>query len=105
MPALRIGLYDSNDAEVTSGELNSQDYWWTKFDAMMLEIALKQHQPEGHIGVDLASSIRRVDDLLKKYPKHEEIFEMEGPFRRGWIQKSTPMPAGAPLFQPGMSVG
>ena len=40
---------------------------------MMLEIAIKQRQPEGHIAVDLASSIRRLDDLSKKYPKHQEI--------------------------------
>jgi hypothetical protein len=80
VPALRVGLYDSNDATVTSGELNSQDYWWTKFDAMMLEIALKQHQPEGRIGIDLAVALRRIDDLLKKYPKHEEILKWKAHF-------------------------
>ena len=40
---------------------------------MMLDIALKQHQPEGRIGLNLASSSKRLDDLAKKYPKHEEI--------------------------------
>ena len=44
-----------------------------KFDAMMLELAIKQHQPEGHIAVDLASSIRQLDDLSKKLPQHQEI--------------------------------
>lgn len=72
-PLIRIGLYDSNAGDITTGELNSQDYWWTKYDAMMLEIALKQHQPEGRIGIDLAVALRRIDDLQKKYPKHEEI--------------------------------
>ena len=76
----RIGLYDGNDAEITGGELNSQDYWWTKYDAMMLEIALKQHQPEGHIGMNLAIALRRIDDLLKKYPKHEEILKWKAHF-------------------------
>jgi hypothetical protein len=80
VPTLHIGLYDGNDATVTSGELNSQDYWWTKFDAMMLDIALKQHQPEGRIGINLAIALRRVDDLVKKYPKHEEILKWKAHF-------------------------
>jgi hypothetical protein len=80
-PSARAGgLYGDEAKVATSGALNSQDYWWTKFDAMMLEIALKQHQPEGHIGVDLASTLRRVDDLEKAYPKHEEIKKMKARF-------------------------
>jgi hypothetical protein len=70
---LKAGLYGDEAKNTTSGELNDQDYWWTKFDAMMLDIALKQHQPEGRIGLNLASSSKRLDDLAKKYPKHEEI--------------------------------
>ena len=69
------GLYDDVDkkAEITSGDLNSQDYWWTKYDMMMLDLAIKQHQPEGSIGLELASTKNRIDSLLKDYPKHEEI--------------------------------
>jgi hypothetical protein len=74
-PPTRAGLYGNEGKDVTGGELNDQDYWWAKYDAMMLDLALKQHQPEGRIGVDLASSIRRLDDLIKKYPKHEEILK------------------------------
>jgi len=74
IPAARAqGLYGDEGKNVTSGDLNNQDYWWAKFDAMMLEIAIKQHQPEGRIAVDLASSMRRLDDLTAKYPKHQEI--------------------------------
>jgi hypothetical protein len=77
-PGVRAqGLYGDEGKNATSGELNNQDYWWARFDAMMLEIAIKQHQPEGHIAVDLASSIRRLDDLSKKYPKHQEIAKMK----------------------------
>src|SRR4051794_23109277 len=68
-----IGLYDSDNKDITSGDLNSQDYWWTKFDAMMLDIAVKQRQPEGPIAVNTAVTLRRIDDLLKKYPKHQDI--------------------------------
>jgi len=67
------GLYGDEGKNATSVDLNNQDYWWAKFDAMMLEIAIQQKQPEGHIAVDLASSIRRLDDLSKKFPKHQEI--------------------------------
>ena len=69
----KAGLYGDEAKNATSGELNDQDYWWAKFDAMMLDIALKQHQPEGRIGLNLGSSSKRLDDLAKKYPKHEEI--------------------------------
>ncbi len=67
------GLYGNPGKDQTTGDLNDQDYWWAKFDADMLERAIQTRQPEGHIAVDLASSIRRLDDLVKKYPKHQEI--------------------------------
>ncbi len=69
----QAGLYDDDAKKATSGDLNDQDYWWTKFDLMMLDLAIKQHQAEGRIAVDVASTRRRLDDLAKKYPKHEEI--------------------------------
>lgn len=80
LPLARAGLYDDKSEDVTSGELNSQDYWWTKFDAMMLDLALKQHQPEGRIGVNVAIALRRIDDLSKKYPKHLEIAQWKSRF-------------------------
>src|SRR5882757_5014320 len=72
-PANAQGLYGDAGKTATSGDLNDQDYWWAKFDAVMLELAIKQHQPEGHIAVELASSIRRLDDLSKKFPQHQGI--------------------------------
>ena len=69
----RAGLYDSDKTEVTSGDLDDQDYWWTKFDMMMLDKAIEQKQPEGRIAVDLASTTQRLDALIKKYPKHEDL--------------------------------
>jgi hypothetical protein len=71
--ARAVGLYEDDTKDLKKGELNDQDYWWAKFDDMMLDLAIKQRQPEGRIGVNLASSIRRLQDLAKKYPKHEEI--------------------------------
>jgi hypothetical protein len=80
-PAARAqGLYDTG-ANATSGELNNQDYWWARFDAMMLEIAIQTRQPEGRIAVDIASSLRRLDDLAKKFPKHQEIAKMRARFQ------------------------
>jgi hypothetical protein len=65
------------DTSVTSGDLNNQDYWWARYDDMMLDLAVKEHQPEGHIDVQLATAIRRLDDLLKKYPNHEGLKAMK----------------------------
>ena len=69
----RAGLYGDEAKNATRGDLNDQDYWWAKFDAMMLDLAIKEHQPEGRIGVDLATSSKRLDELAKKYPKHDDI--------------------------------
>src|SRR5579883_1532228 len=71
------GLYDEGAKTQTLGELNSQDYWWSKYDMMMLDIALQQHQPEGRIGVNLAIAGRRLNDLSEKYSQHEEIKKMK----------------------------
>jgi hypothetical protein len=65
------------DAAITTGDLNDQDYWWARYDDMMLDVALKARAPEGRIGVDLASAIRRLDELAKKFPKHEGIKQMK----------------------------
>ncbi len=70
---IKAGLYADEAKNATNGELNDQDYWWTRFDVMMLDLALKQHQPEGRIGINVAVALRRLDDLAKRYPKHEEI--------------------------------
>jgi hypothetical protein len=70
---LAQGLYGNEGKDVTSGDLNDQDYWWTKYDMMMLDKAIEQRQPEYQIGLNLVSTRHRLDDLVKKYPKHEEI--------------------------------
>lgn len=67
------GLYGDDGKKAVAGELNDQDYWWSKFDAMMLEIAISQHQPEGRIAVNIGIDLRRLNDLVKKYPQHKEI--------------------------------
>lgn len=69
------GLYD-DEKNVKEGELNDRDYWQAKWDMMMLDLALKQRQPEGKIGLELASAVRNLEDLHKKYPKHEELEKM-----------------------------
>ena len=69
----RAGLYDDDEKVATKGDLNNQDYWWAKYDNMMLELALKLRQPEGRIDLQLASSVKRLEELEKKFPKHTEI--------------------------------
>jgi hypothetical protein len=66
------GLY-GDDKDIKTGDLNDQDYWWTKFDMMMLDLALKQKQPEGKIGYNLISTQSKLKDLSKKYPNHDGI--------------------------------
>lgn len=66
------GLYDTGTNK-TTGDLVDQDYWWARFDHEMLDLCLSQHQPEGRIDVQVGPAIRRLDDLIKKYPKHEDL--------------------------------
>jgi len=73
LAADHAGLYADEAQKVTQGELNNQDYWWARFDAMMLEEGIRTHQPEGHLSIDLASSLRRLDALAQRYPQHAEI--------------------------------
>ncbi len=70
---VHAGLYDDDTKDVTNGDLADQDYWWAKFDMTMLDLAVKERQPEGKIGLNLVSTINRLDDLIKKYPKHEDL--------------------------------
>jgi hypothetical protein len=79
-PVQAQGLYGNEGATATGGDLNNQDYWWTKYDAMMLELAIKNRQPEGRIAVNVAVTLRRIDDLIKKYPKHQEIAKWKARF-------------------------
>jgi len=95
-------LYADDTRDKTTGDLPDQDYWWAKFDNTMLDLALKQRQPEGRIGLNLVSSIHRLDDLIKKYPKHEDLKKWKAHAEE--IQKKidpnanrgTPMNAGCP---------
>lgn len=98
---LAQGLYDDGKS-VTTGDLMDQDYWFAKFDKDMLELCLKQHQPEGRIGYNLALSLNRLNDLTKKYPKHEELpkwkeraTDISGKVNPD-AQRSTPFNAGCP---------
>src|SRR5882757_3886482 len=71
------GLYDDDAKNAIGGDLKSQDYWWAKFDDMMLDRCIKEHQPEGRIGLQLATSVKRLDYVAKHYPKDVEIQDMK----------------------------
>jgi hypothetical protein len=100
----QAGLYGDEGKDVKSGNLNDQDYWWTVFDMAMLDLALQEHQPEGHIGLKLASTLRRLDDLEKKYPQNQGIEQ--------WKEKAQkldaqidPKASCAHAVQTGLSLG
>jgi hypothetical protein len=67
------GLYADEGKDKTTGDLKDQDYWWAKWDAKMLEEAIKTRQPEGPISINVAVALRRLEPLVKKYPKHEDL--------------------------------
>jgi tetratricopeptide (TPR) repeat protein len=76
-----MGLYDDDNAAVTTGDLALRDYWRAKFNDMMLDQALKSKQSEGAIGYALIGAIQLLDELLKTYPNHEDL--------KRWKQKAV----------------
>jgi len=95
------GLYADDTKDKTSGDLNDQDYWWAKWDAKNLEDAIKTRQPEGRIGISIASSLRdRMEPLAKKYPKHEGIKKWKERFEEV-EKKINPNANRGDSFKPG----
>jgi hypothetical protein len=68
-----MGLYDDDNESLASGDIALRDYWRAKFNAEMLEQALKTKQPEGAIGMELISALSLLDELLTIYPSHEDL--------------------------------
>lgn len=94
------GLYSDDGRDVTKGDINEQDYWWTKFDMMMLDLALRQKQPEGAIGLQLVSTQQRLRELTRKYPKHEELAEWRKKVE-SVVEKIDPNAPRSASFNPG----
>lgn len=94
------GLYGDDEKDKTTGDLDSQDYWWTKYDMMMLDYAIKQRQPEGKIGLELASTQNRLNDLVKKYPNHKTLAEWKQKVD-GVVAKIDPNAPRGASFNPG----
>ena len=76
-----MGLYDDDNAAVTTGDLAIRDYWRAKFNDLMLDQALKSRQAEGAIGMELVSAVRLLDGLLAIYPNHADL--------KKWKQKAV----------------
>jgi hypothetical protein len=66
-------LYASDAASVKSGDLLDRDYWRAKWDAMRLDEAIKERQPEGAILMSVISETQLLDDLIKKYPNYQDF--------------------------------
>jgi hypothetical protein len=78
---IEMGLYDDDNAAVTTGDLAIRDYWRAKFNDMMLDQALKSKQAEGPIAYNLVSGVKLLDELLATYPNHEGL--------KKWKQKAV----------------
>ena len=68
-----MGLYDDDNAAVTSGDVLDVIYWQTKFAHLKLEAALAGRQPEGAVK-QLTPDVRNgAQDVLGRYPNHAEV--------------------------------
>ena len=68
-----MGLYDDDQAAVTTGDINNKEYWYAKAHAESLEQALKTRQPEGAIKDWLKEVLGAQDEALKAYANHEDL--------------------------------
>ena len=68
-----MGLYDDDNAAVTSGDQNNKEYWNARAYAEALDFALKSRQPEGAIKDFIKEVIKAQDEALKTYPAHETL--------------------------------
>lgn len=68
-----MGLYDDDNAAITSGDLADVIYWQTKFAHLKFEAALKSRQPEYAIRGLIPSVVNGAVDVLKTYPNHAEV--------------------------------
>lgn len=69
-----MGLYDDDNAAVTSGNQNNEAYWYASAYSQALDLALKTRQPEGAISGWLREKvIKAIDEALSAYPAHEDL--------------------------------
>jgi hypothetical protein len=68
-----MGLYDDDNAAITTGDVPDVIYWQAKFDYLKLEAALKSRQPEHAIKGLIPSVVNEAADVLKTYPNHAEV--------------------------------
>jgi hypothetical protein len=66
-------LYESDSTGVKGGDLLDRDYWRAKFDSIRLDEAIKERQPEGAILLAVISETNLLDELLRKYPNHQDL--------------------------------
>ena len=68
-----MGLYDDDNAAITSGDQNSEAFWWARCYSNAFDEALKSRQPEGAIKDFLPKLFEALDTALKTYPAHDQL--------------------------------
>ena len=68
-----MGLYDDDNAALTTGDVLDVIYWQTKFAALKLEAALKSRQPESAIRGLIPSLVYGCAEVMRDYPNHTEV--------------------------------
>jgi hypothetical protein len=71
--AARAQLYASDSTSVKGGDLMDRDYWRAKWDSIRLDEAIKERQPEGAILLSVIGEVRLLDELIQKYPNHQDL--------------------------------
>jgi hypothetical protein len=67
------GLYDSDATDINGGPILDRDYWRANWNSMRMDDAIKEHQPEGAILMQVIGQLQLLNDLIKKYPNDEDL--------------------------------
>ncbi len=68
-----MGLYDDDNAQVTEGDINDENYWGAKAFSTAVDEALKTRQPEYSVGRLLDNALEMYEEALKTYANHKDL--------------------------------
>ncbi len=88
-----MGLYDDENAGVTGGDAEAEEYWQAKAQGAKLDGALETEQPWDAISGWLPDAINAFEAALKIYPNHREL--------QSWKEKALSVQSEHKTDKPG----
>jgi hypothetical protein len=85
-----MGLYDDENAGVTSGDYHGEELFTAKATAWMLHDAVVSGQPREALLWWLPTGLEKIDAALNVYPNHEDLLHWKGEGERLLREETRP---------------